>query len=82
MMLNRTTRKLALLMGIGVHLGIWFLMEVGPFSWMMLASYVAFLEPRWAARFMVRHITGDSANLAAANARRSLRPVTSSSPAA
>jgi hypothetical protein len=82
LMLNRTTRKLALLMGIGVHLGIWLLMEVGPFSWMMLASYVAFLDPRWAARFMVRHITGDRTTLAGANARRGLRPVTSSWPAA
>jgi len=82
MMLNRVTRKAALLMGIGVHLGIWSLMEVGPFSPMMLASYVAFLDPQWAARFMVRHITGDVAARAGATAGRGLRPVTSSSPAA
>jgi hypothetical protein len=42
---NRTTRAAALLTGIGMHLGIWATMEVGPFSWVMLASYVAFLDP-------------------------------------
>ena len=39
------TRRLALIVGVGIHLGMWALMEVGPFHLVMLASYVAFLEP-------------------------------------
>lgn len=78
LLLNRTTRKAALLMGVGVHLGIALLMEVGPFSWMMLASYVAFLDPRWAARFKVRHITGETAPAAAVTGR-TLKPLAGAS---
>jgi hypothetical protein len=52
MLLNRVTRRIALLLGIGIHGGILLLMEVGPFSWVMVASYVAFLEPHSVAKFM------------------------------
>jgi uncharacterized membrane protein YphA (DoxX/SURF4 family) len=45
MLLNRVTRRIALVTGVAMHLGIWATMEVGPFTWMMLAAYVAFLDP-------------------------------------
>jgi hypothetical protein len=54
MLWNRTTRALALLTGIGMHLGIWATMEVGPFSWVMLASYFAFIDPDAAAAALRR----------------------------
>ena len=41
----RITRLAALLCGVAIHLGIMGLMEVGTFSLMMLATYVAFLPP-------------------------------------
>ncbi len=40
----RRTRWLALLSGVALHLGLWVALEVGPFSWVMMAAYVAFLE--------------------------------------
>ena len=45
LILSRYTRTAALLIGIGVHLGIWLTMEVGSFSVVTLATYVAFLDP-------------------------------------
>jgi hypothetical protein len=45
LLLNRSTRRVALVTGVAMHLGIWATMEVGPFSFVMLAAYVAFLEP-------------------------------------
>jgi hypothetical protein len=45
MVLWRPTRRLALLAGVLIHAGMLATMEVGPFSWVMLASYVAFLDP-------------------------------------
>jgi hypothetical protein len=50
MLLNRWTRRVALMGGVCVHLGIWFGMEVGSFSWVTLATYVAFLDPHGLAR--------------------------------
>jgi hypothetical protein len=50
MLLLRATRRLALLAGVCVHLGLWLVLEIGPFSWVMLASYLAFLDPHAAAR--------------------------------
>ena len=41
----RTTRVPALLLGAALHLGLWITLELGPFSWVMLASYIAFLDP-------------------------------------
>ena len=54
MLLQRKTRAVALIAGIAIHLGIWATMEVGPFTWVMLASYVAFLDPENVAR-LIRH---------------------------
>jgi hypothetical protein len=41
------TRPVALVLGVLVHLGIWLGMEVGSFSWVTVATYVAFLDPDW-----------------------------------
>jgi hypothetical protein len=41
----RRTRWIPLLTGVILHLGMWITIELGPFSWVMLASYVAFAEP-------------------------------------
>ena len=45
MILFRPTRVLALLLGVGIHLGMYSFMEVGPFHLVMLSSYIAFLNP-------------------------------------
>ena len=44
-------RPPVLIAGIGLHLGLWATMELGPFSQVMVASYIAFLEPATVARF-------------------------------
>jgi vitamin K-dependent gamma-carboxylase-like protein len=54
LLLNRLTRTAALALGVGIHLGILATMEVGPFSYVMLATYVAFLDPHRVARFVTR----------------------------
>jgi hypothetical protein len=59
LLLNRTTRKFALWSGLAMHLGIWSMMEVGPFTWMMLAAYTAFLDPDWAVRMLAVRKTGN-----------------------
>lgn len=41
----RRTRPVALIVGIGFHVGIAFLMNIGTFSYAMLGSYLLFLEP-------------------------------------
>jgi hypothetical protein len=41
----RRTRILTLIAGVGLHLGAWVTLEVGPFSWVMIATYIAFLPP-------------------------------------
>jgi hypothetical protein len=56
LLLNRATRRVALLLGIAMHLGILALMEVGPFSWMMLATYVAFLDPHAVSQFVSKRL--------------------------
>jgi len=50
----RPTRRLALGLGVLLHLGTWVTMEIGAFSWMMLATYVAFLDPVRVAAFVTR----------------------------
>jgi hypothetical protein len=45
LILSARTRRIALLAGVLVHLGFLATIEIGPFSWVMLASYVAFLDP-------------------------------------
>jgi vitamin K-dependent gamma-carboxylase-like protein len=39
------TRRIALIVGILIHVGMLLTIEVGPFHFVMLASYLAFLEP-------------------------------------
>ena len=46
MVTYRPTRRIALLVGVMMHLGMLSAIEIGPFGWVMLASYVAFLEPK------------------------------------
>jgi uncharacterized membrane protein YphA (DoxX/SURF4 family) len=45
MVLYRPTRRIAIIVGVMMHLGMLTAIEIGPFGWVMLASYVAFLEP-------------------------------------
>ena len=66
MMLSRVTRPFALLLGIALHAGMWSTLELGPFSFMMIASYLAFLDP---VKFPQRHWLRSRALL------RSPRPV-------
>jgi hypothetical protein len=50
MMLHRVTRTAAVLVGVGLHLGVGATMEVGPFSLMILMCYSAFISPDQARR--------------------------------
>jgi hypothetical protein len=52
MMLNRITRRFALLLGVALHAGMWSLLELGPFSFVMIASYLTFVDPH---KFSQRH---------------------------
>jgi hypothetical protein len=45
LVLFRRTRPLALIGGVGLHLGLFATMELGPFSFLMVASYVCYLDP-------------------------------------
>jgi hypothetical protein len=45
MLLHPWTRRIALIIGIALHVGMGLVMELGTFSLVMLASYVAFLNP-------------------------------------
>jgi hypothetical protein len=45
LLLFARTRRIALIVGILIHLGMLLTIEVGPFHFIMLASYLAFLEP-------------------------------------
>jgi uncharacterized membrane protein YphA (DoxX/SURF4 family) len=45
MVLYRPTRRIAIIVGVMMHLGMLAAIEIGPFGWVMLASYVSFLEP-------------------------------------
>jgi uncharacterized membrane protein YphA (DoxX/SURF4 family) len=47
LLFNRITRRVVLWLGLGMHVGMWAVLEVGPFSWVMICSYVAFLDPDW-----------------------------------
>jgi hypothetical protein len=47
LVLHPRTRRWALVLGIVSHLGMWATLELGPFSWIMVASYVAFVDPDW-----------------------------------
>jgi hypothetical protein len=54
LLLSSRTRKVALIAGILIHLGMWSTIEIGPFHFVMLASYVAFLEPSLVSRLPAR----------------------------
>ena len=45
MVLWPTTRRMALVLGVLMHVGMLVTMELGPFPFVMLGSYLAFLEP-------------------------------------
>jgi Vitamin K-dependent gamma-carboxylase len=46
MVMYRSTRRIAILVGVMMHLGMLAAIEIGPFGWVMLASYISFLEPQ------------------------------------
>ena len=50
LLLTKPTRRIALAAGVILHLGLWLTLELGLFSWFMIASYLAFLDPQHAAR--------------------------------
>ena len=45
LILHRVTRRVTLALGIMMHAGMWMTMELGPFAPVMMASYLAFLDP-------------------------------------
>ena len=51
LLLNRWTRRAALVFGIALHVGLWVTMELGTFSWVILASYIAFMNPQLVSRW-------------------------------
>jgi hypothetical protein len=54
LLLNRVTRFLALGLGVALHFGMWTLLEIGPFSFVMIGSYLAFVDPDWFAATATR----------------------------
>ncbi len=55
LMLNRITRRLALLLGIALHAGMWSTLELGAFSFMMIATYLSFMDPvKFSQRYSLR----------------------------
>lgn len=54
MLLFAPTRRIALILGVLIHLGMMATIEVGPFHLMMLASYIAFLQPETVSTLPVR----------------------------
>lgn len=54
LLLNRWTRRAALAFGVALHVGLWVTMELGTFSWVILASYVAFIDPELVSRLSAR----------------------------
>src|SRR5690606_21061326 len=58
LILFRPTRTLALTLGVLIHLGMFSMMEVGPFHLVMLASYLAFLNPQRVPGFAIRRRRG------------------------
>jgi hypothetical protein len=56
-LLHPVLRRIGLTIGVAIHAGIWLTMEVGTFSWVMVASYIAFLEPDAVSR-VIRRLSG------------------------
>jgi hypothetical protein len=54
LLLYRPTRRLALIAGVLIHLGMLVLLEIGPFHVVMLAAYPAFLDPASVGAFSAR----------------------------
>jgi hypothetical protein len=54
LVLTRPTRRLAFAAGIALHAGLWLTLELGLFSWLMIASYLAFLDPHRVCRFVTQ----------------------------
>jgi len=54
LMLTKPTRRLAFAAGIALHVGLCIALELGLFSWLMIASYLAFLDPKRVCRFVTR----------------------------
>ena len=63
--LFRPTRRIAIALGIALHVGMLLTIEIGPFHWMMLASYLAFLDPRQVFLAASRHVTVEGGTLRA-----------------
>lgn len=43
--LSRQTRSVVLVLGVAMHLGMWFVLAVWPFTPMVLLSYLAVIDP-------------------------------------
>jgi len=69
MLLHPWTRRSALVIGVALHVGMWATLEIGSFSAVMLASYVAFVDPervrRWVAGVPANHAAPDMASVTA-----------------
>jgi hypothetical protein len=50
LVLFRRTRPLALIAGVALHLGLFATLELGPFSFLMIASYICYLDPEGSAK--------------------------------
>jgi hypothetical protein len=50
MIWHPVTRRIALAVGVMLHLGMWVFLEVELFPWFMMASYLAFVDPHWLSR--------------------------------
>jgi hypothetical protein len=60
---HRWTRRIALVSGILVHLGIFMGMEVGSFSWVTLATYVAFVDPKSLANILPSRFRAETTSI-------------------
>ncbi len=49
---NRRTRRVGIVLGVGLHLGFDYTMRLGFFAWGMTIGYIAFLRPSEAARIL------------------------------
>ena len=66
MLFHPWSRRLALVTGVLMHLGMFVTLELGLFSLMMIASYLAFVDPFKVARFVSRVIgRSEGANVVA-----------------
>jgi hypothetical protein len=52
MLLHRWTRRAALTLGVLMHVGMWATLDLGTFSFVMLASYIAFIPPERIERWL------------------------------